>query len=306
MGYAEAIEQQARLIRVWHSPFGLAMGRQEEKRQREANGMAVTAEDFCWAMDHELGNAEPYFVARPICRLLAASFRSFPDIPLADDLLPTQAGFVWLEEPIAVDGPLATVPEVGDAVRLAAFSWEWVSMAMKDETQPNKTGVSVTFYAPFGEPGIPPLMMLGNFAWVFGDRWQADWGHPQPDGSRKGNPASARMRGHFIQLCSFVRQAILTTSTQRIQNRTVRKRLARTLAYEPVVKVVELRRRDYQQRDESEGGTVEWSCQWLVRGHWHRYHTREGLQPRWVMPYVKGDPDKPLRVAEKVAYEVVR
>jgi hypothetical protein len=101
-------------------------------------------------------------------------------------------------------------------------------------------------------------------------------------------------------------QRILVTSARYIANRQARKRIAKAIGHEPVVKVIELRARDYQQRDESEGTGVEYTCQWLVRGHWHQYHTKDGLQPRWVMPYVKGPSDKPLRVAEKVAYEVVR
>ena len=73
-----------------------------------------------------------------------------------------------------------------------------------------------------------------------------------------------------------------------------------------MVRVVELRQREYQQRDESHDTHTEYTCQWLVRGHWHQYHTRDGLQPRWVSPYVKGPSDKPLKAPTITAYEVVR
>jgi hypothetical protein len=49
---------------------------------------------------------------------------------------------------------------------------------------------------------------------------------------------------------------------------------------------------------------VDWSCRWLVRGHWHHYRTgpgRQYLTQRYVQPFVKGPADKPLRDRPKVA-----
>lgn len=45
---------------------------------------------------------------------------------------------------------------------------------------------------------------------------------------------------------------------------------------------------------------------WIVRGHWHRFWTgkRDGerkLEPRYVMPYVKGPDGAPLNVTDKVS-----
>lgn len=52
---------------------------------------------------------------------------------------------------------------------------------------------------------------------------------------------------------------------------------------------------------------VDWSCQWIVRGHWrNQWYPSEGRhKQRYVPPYVKGPPDKPLRVTERVV-EFVR
>jgi hypothetical protein len=95
---------------------------------------------------------------------------------------------------------------------------------------------------------------------------------------------------------------VLVTSsghTTRAANRR-----AERLRVEPKVNVVELRRRDYVRPPGTEGHTeVEWSCSWIVRGHWRQQACGPGMSERkilWIDPFVKGDPDKPFKGGERV------
>lgn len=82
----------------------------------------------------------------------------------------------------------------------------------------------------------------------------------------------------------------------RMQNRPV-----------PEVSVVTLRRSVSERRD-GPSESREWSCQWLVSGHWRRQWMPKGAtwEPRYISPYLKGDPSKPLRADREVVYAVSR
>lgn len=53
----------------------------------------------------------------------------------------------------------------------------------------------------------------------------------------------------------------------------------------------------------NEAGSVEWSCQWWVSGHWTHQPCGAQRQDRrltWIPPYIKGPPDKPLKEAVRL------
>jgi len=75
------------------------------------------------------------------------------------------------------------------------------------------------------------------------------------------------------------------------------------------VRVISLRRRERPTHENSGDATsVDWSCQWLVSGHWRKLHQPrkwDGEQFVYIQPYVKGPEDKPLRVSKPI-YSVNR
>jgi hypothetical protein len=60
--------------------------------------------------------------------------------------------------------------------------------------------------------------------------------------------------------------------------------------------------------DDGRSGLVEWTCQWLVRGHWRQqfYPSRMEHRPLWIEPYTKGPEDKPFKSPADVVFAVVR
>lgn len=88
------------------------------------------------------------------------------------------------------------------------------------------------------------------------------------------------------------------------------KRLLRSGIDPQPIHVVHLRRVASRESDNSASvsGSVEWSCQWIVRGHWRQqfYPSTGERRPLWIMPYVKGPEEAPLKTPAPTVYAVVR
>lgn len=107
----------------------------------------------------------------------------------------------------------------------------------------------------------------------------------------------------------FMTSKLASTDAGHVQ-RHARKRWERVhkQVEAPGVRVVGLRRRESAKPAEGgeEGGAKrEYSVQWMVHAHWHRYHTNEGVVTKMVGDYLKGPSDKPLKVRPTV-YHVNR
>lgn len=295
MGYAEVIEQQLATLAYIRTPacrreiagiideFAASdpvdeLGRILKREAADSDPDAIVRE-VC----DDLGQAAPYYVAADITPLIERGAASWPREVRPDlSALPTLAGFVLFDRPLMAD----VVPEASMALRALS----WCCHIAAPHADPLDIATIVGYSRPVDGGGLFPAVF---------DHVPLSMARPLP-------PGAGHLRHYLGALGAFLSQTILTVSSRPIGNRQARKRYARQFAHDPLVRVVELRRREYQQRDESQARPVEYSCQWVVRGHWHQYHTKDGLQPRWVMPYVKGPSDKPFKAPQQIAYEVVR
>ncbi len=93
---------------------------------------------------------------------------------------------------------------------------------------------------------------------------------------------------------------------RRLPPRHVRRQLERAGASAPDIRIVTLRRKENKEPGGSRD--VQWSCQWIVGGHWRNqwYESRQEHEPVYIVPYLKGPKDKPLRVPRKVLYDLVK
>ena len=75
------------------------------------------------------------------------------------------------------------------------------------------------------------------------------------------------------------------------------------------IQIVYLRRREQHPtlRDGS-SNPVDWSCQWLVQGHWrNQYHpSDQSHKPMFIQSYVKGPEDKPFKTPRERIFAAVR
>lgn len=119
----------------------------------------------------------------------------------------------------------------------------------------------------------------------------------------------ARFAPFVLAACAWLRQRVLVTDARPVE-RHLRRRLVREyqLASEPEVRVVQLRRREHPAPAGVASHDVDWSCRWVVTGHWRHQAYQRGARHdlKWIDPYVKGPDDKPLRMPRRTVYDVSR
>lgn len=73
--------------------------------------------------------------------------------------------------------------------------------------------------------------------------------------------------------------------------------------------VVNLRRAErHDGTTDAEADDGRYACQWVVRGHWRQqfYPSTNERRPLWIMPYVKGPEDAPLKAPRSTVFAVTR
>lgn len=116
----------------------------------------------------------------------------------------------------------------------------------------------------------------------------------------------------FILAASlWVNQSVVVLREQPIE-RHARKRFMRASAVPAeAIKVVTLRRAETAASGSQinpADGAIEWSCQWIVRGHWRQqfYPSTGEHRPKWILPHVKGPEDRPLKSPTTTIFAVTR
>lgn len=75
----------------------------------------------------------------------------------------------------------------------------------------------------------------------------------------------------------------------------------------PAVYIVTLRKKQFVSGPTDGQGGVDWSCRWLVHGHWRKRAERLGPgEPIYVRPHLKGPENKPFRAPRERVYRVRR
>lgn len=121
-------------------------------------------------------------------------------------------------------------------------------------------------------------------------------------------PAVSKMTRFFLAGCTWLRQRVVVSTLGPIE-RHRRKQIAREHdAVVSDVKVVQLRRTETRETLDATTAVdhIDWSCRWIVNGHWRNQPYKEGSKLIYIMPFVKGPADKPLKVPTHTVYAVNR
>lgn len=102
----------------------------------------------------------------------------------------------------------------------------------------------------------------------------------------------------------FIRQRVLISRPEIIA-RGARKRAAKWTTND-ALHIVHLRRGETLRGHITERGETNFTCQWWVRGHWRQQPYKEGVRPKWIDPYIKGDADAPMKQPRETVFAVVR
>lgn len=317
MSYSHALESQLRTLDYFRSDAGLDYAKFLQTMYLRRGGMASTPQNIRLSAVRDLEQAETFYLAPDIVDILRASSASLPDeAVLALGTIPQTKGYVYFGKPIMLRIPGDSVHR---DVEWCGFTWAHYydvspeCIEFPEGSSPEDAievgsldGVNITgggldiWWLEKREGWVLPYSVAN---WPFGEQvggWSSANGGP--------DPSLGLDRRFVLAFLTFIEQRILISPQQRAE-RHARKRLEREgFQHELLVRVVELRRRQVQSEYRGDPDPVEWSHQWIVSGHWRQqwYPSLNANQPRWIMPYVKGPEDKPLKPPRAKVFAVVR
>jgi hypothetical protein len=153
-------------------------------------------------------------------------------------------------------------------------------------------------FRPDGEVGAPLIDVI--------DILKPGQVHPDPFQAVEPIPCPDAMGVITMARIEFLKSTIVA-SDKEIFSRRIRRQAEQADKHEPIVRVIHLRRKE-QNRNAESGGTIDYSCQWLVRPHWrNQYHPSTGeRKPVFIDAYIKGPEDKPFKPPKDYVFKVDR
>lgn len=174
----------------------------------------------------------------------------------------------------------------------------------------NRATKKITFIALIEEPGYVPLPLV--FA-VWPDdatiqEMVEDFRIPDPDPVDDASTTlMVRLSQYFAAGLTFCHQRIFL-DRKIIPDRAARRRAAAVGVPVPSdVRVITLRRPVSKPAESSRD--VDWQWRWIVNGHWRQQAMGPNRQDRetiWILPYMKGPGDKPLKPPAQTVFSVQR
>ena len=309
--YSEALDKQVELANLWSSP--------EMRRRFEA----VAAERFAergsyYEASQAAGMILPpllrgatFYWSEPICRLIESAARSIPETwALREEALEALHAFAWLARPVTIPSSEAPVCAIGwFPVRRQGGRVEEVSPPHERPvlTDPSRDALCLVFFSlspSFPVPFPRTLALWPIMAQIRGV--QAELECESVEGDLHSGFTIREKAALFATMVAFLEQRILISPRFRA-DRAARRRSEKARQAPPSEEVCVVALRHVAYREEGGHRDVEWTCQWIVRGHWRSqwYPGQKHHRPKWIAPYVKGPEDKPLREPGRL-FAVVR
>lgn len=98
-------------------------------------------------------------------------------------------------------------------------------------------------------------------------------------------------------MIEFMNLPLTQLAVERL-DRPERRRMQKQNIPEPELRIITLRKRESESSSHNDpADRVDWSCRWIVGGHWRKqwYPSSQTHRPVFIVPYVKGPDDKPLK-----------
>jgi len=104
----------------------------------------------------------------------------------------------------------------------------------------------------------------------------------------------------ILSASMFIEQTICVERREPVQRAAARQ--AARAGLDSVVHAIVLRAAEPREAAEGEATDREYSCRWIVRGHWRQqFYPRAARHvPLWIHPHLKGPDGKPLRTRPDV------
>jgi hypothetical protein len=270
-----------------------------------------------------LSRGDTFFWSESVCEVVERVAQDIPDWILVEEGLPTREGCFWFAHPLPLppDSGYHSISALSwTAVRCSGENtsdseYDWIVPEEEDEGV-SRSSPFFTFFGTMREDSavVAPFPLERDFdkvspfdyiVWPVNVSWR------QLLSRLKSTAGGHEPELRYIAAAfAFLQQKILISEPRAIE-RATRRRIAGLIEREtePVVSVIKLRRVERGEgKPEDQGGAVDWSCQWIVRGHWRsQWHpSLVRHQAKWIAPYIKGPEDKPLKPTRATVYAVVR
>jgi hypothetical protein len=251
-----------------------------------------------------LSRAESYWMSAEMWQAITASSQSLPlDLRVGADLLPAPAGWVWLEEPWPIpDAPSYSRGDEHIEPTVRALSW---GVSLKDNrpvlivetfhelTPPHATRPVIPAHCPMVFLDVSLAEQDASLVPVMGPSW-----------------ASQVERFHaivraIVATFLWIRQTICVITPVPLERHAAKRLLKAEM--QGGLSVITLRRHVSEPKDAT-GAPIEWSCRWIVNGHWRKqfYPSKEAHEYIWILPFVKGPEDKPLKTPDQKVFAIIR
>jgi hypothetical protein len=251
--------------------------------------------------------ADPFWWEPEICEVVTVASETLPDWTPRRELFPMPSGFFLFARPIPLppeDSALNT--RVFDQP-LRAVSW---SFGLDGETVHCQGWTHIS---------------SGEIAWAgpggqmyFGQKVEAqDWDaqtmvgfHRLPNGEVEYLEKPVRRAVKTLAVlgaCLLFLEQQFAVSERRAPDRLARRRFEKANIEYPELRVIRLRKAHVDPA-QKESGKVDWHVRWIVNGHWRQqwYASDQSHRPLWILPYLKGPADKPLKAPTASVFAVVR
>jgi len=317
--YDSALDAQVEWTSFWQSDKGIALMRglaEHSTHAREVAGelqpykLADYADDERTIVVSALVNGECFYWSRQMLDVVSIASESLPSTwALAKEYVPAISGFFYFERELSLPevpglwGLGWTVVTQDPGTKVAA-----IHLPNREGRMPDFNSLALVTFIKNKTFRIPiPARMRVDVGETL-DAWNKDIRNYYVN-ELNADPSDVDHEFSILRLfaamLSFLQQRIMV-SYRYYAERHTRKRIQSIRESEPVINVVKLRAIVHHTH-EGEGEPVDWSCRWIVRGHWRDqwYPSIRRNQPIWITPYIKGPEDKPLRNPERL-FAVVR
>jgi hypothetical protein len=258
--------------------------------------------------------AYPYHVTRDMAKLVQYAASQLEETDRFDrTLAPTQAGFAYFE------GGLPIKEVRGRTELIHWMVWNPAQVMTNALTGKTESTTAVWLFNDSNEPDqVTSTFPEGDAVWAHEKlgRWSFMSLHPLFEDQRMGPPMvpseDEEQRARLLEagivdpqatnvlrlvhaFWLLLNQKVTVVNAHRLPRHAAKR--AERLSLKSSVTVVKLRTLVYPEREDGHS-TVNWTCRFIVRGHWRWqvYGPGKTLRKRiWVHPFIKGDPDLPLK-----------
>jgi hypothetical protein len=290
--YSRALDERDKLYRSLLTP-GLRehATRTLQYRDGKTNLSLEEATKLVDLTYKSVSDAEVGFVSRSVCRILAETADSIPEVTVQPEQLPTPSGFLVLQEPYPIHAGLPseatdTLISAGPVVYLSWRPWR---------NNQGERGLHVIGWLRLDDGVNAPV----SVPWQYGQTWAEAAALKVTKGDQY---ATERILRYLAALLAFCEQQLIV-SRPGVPERATRRRLEREGKLVSDILVVELRRvQIHHDSHGEEHRQIAQDFSFLVSGHWRRqpYPSTKTVRAIWIKPTIKGNRDAPLRARTRV------